>query len=108
MRCEKCSMIPIVHIHTPQEYILCVGSLARMVLAGDAQIVYQNCPLDKLMDKNNQWVKEKFFHQFRCTHCGTIYGMLFNTKTGGQIKINEKVFDPADYPDTLKEDENGK
>ena len=26
-----------------------------------------------------------------------------NTHTGGQIKINDKVFDPADYPDK-KED----
>ena len=33
----------------------------------------------------------------------TIYGMLCNTHTGGQIKINDKVFDPADYPDK-KED----
>ena len=29
--------------------------------------------------------------------------MLCNTHTGGQIKINDKVFDPADYPDK-KED----
>ena len=100
-RCDRCSMIPLVDIHTPQEYILCVGSMARTVLAGDAEIVFQNCPIDQLMSKEEDkiWSREKFFHQFRCTHCGTIYGMLFNTKTGGQIKINQKVFDPDDYPD---------
>ncbi len=102
MRCEQCSMVPVTDIHTPQEYILCVGSMARMVLSGDAEIVYQNCPIDQLMDKDNKWVKEKFFHQFRCTKCGTIYGMLFNTKVGGQIKINDKVFDPSQYPDVEK------
>ena len=35
----------------------------------------------------------------RCAKCGTIYGMLLNTRTGGQIKINDKVFNPDDYPD---------
>ena len=25
--------------------------------------------------------------------------MLLNTRTGGQIKINDKVFNPDDYPD---------
>ena len=74
MRCEQCEKIPLAEIHTPQEYMLCIGSLARMLI-----------------------------HQFRCTKCGTIYGMLCNTHTGGQIKINDKVFDPADYPDK-KED----
>ena len=55
------------------------------------------------MDNDNKWYAEKLFHQFRCTKCGTIYGMLCNTHTGGQIKINDKVFDPADYHDK-KED----
>lgn len=96
--CAVCNKVPLVDIHTPQQYILCVGSLARMALNGDVEIVFQNCPLGDLMDKENNWRKEKFFHQFRCNKCGTIYGMLFNTRAGGQIKINEKVFDPADYP----------
>ncbi len=109
-RCEQCSMIPIVDIHTPQEYILCVGSLARTALDGDVEIVFQNCPIDQLMSKDEDkiWSKEKFFHQFRCTKCGTIYGMLFNTRTGGQIKINDKVFDPNDYPDPPRAEEGGK
>ena len=47
-------MVPVTDIHTPQEYILCVGSMARMVLSGDAEIVYQNCPIDQLMDKDNK------------------------------------------------------
>ena len=69
MRCEQCEKIPLVEIHTPQEYMLCIGSLARMLLAGEVEMTYQTC----------------------------------NTHTGGQIKINDKVFDPADYPDK-KED----
>ena len=92
MRCEQCEKIPLVEIHTPQEYMLCIGSLARMLLAGEVEMTYQTCPLDKIMDNDN-----------KCTKCGTIYGMLCNTHTGGQIKINDKVFDPADYPDK-KED----
>lgn len=103
MRCEQCEKIPLVEIHTPQEYMLCIGSLARMLLAGEVEMTYQTCPLDKIMDNDNKWYAEKLFHQFRCTKCGTIYGMLCNTHTGGQIKINDKVFDHADYPDK-KED----
>ena len=93
MRCEQCEKIPLAEIHTPQEYMLCIGSLARMLLAGEVEMTYQTCPLDKIMDNDNKWYAEKLFHQFRCTKCGT----------GGQIKINDKVFDPADYPDK-KED----
>ncbi len=69
----------------------------------EVEMTYQTCPLDKIMDNDNKWYAEKLFHQFRCTKCGTIYGMLCNTHTGGQIKINDKVFNPADYPDK-KED----
>ena len=98
-RCEQCKNVPIAEIHNPTEYMLCVGSLARMCLAGEAEIVYQTCPLDQIMDSENRWYAEKIFHQFRCPKCGTIYGMLLNTRTGGQIKINDKVFNPDDYPD---------
>ena len=79
MRCEQCEKIPLVEIHTPQEYMLCIGSLARMLLAGEVEMTYQTCPLDKIMDNDNKWYAEKLFHQFRCTKCGTIYGMLCNT-----------------------------
>ena len=98
-RCDQCKNVPLVEIHTPTEYQLCVGSLARMCLAGEAEIVYQTCPLDQIMDKENRWYAPKIFHQFRCTKCGTIYGMLLNTRIGGPINIHDKVFDPADYPD---------
>ena len=52
MRCEQCEKIPLVEIHTPQEYMLCIGSLARMLLAGDVEMTYQTCPLDKIMDND--------------------------------------------------------
>ena len=48
MRCEQCEKIPLVEIHTPQEYMLCIGSLARMLLAGEVEMTYQTCPLDKI------------------------------------------------------------
>ena len=76
MRCEQCEKIPLVEIHTPQEYMLCIGSLARMLLAGEVEMTYQTCPLDKIMDNDNKWYAEKLFHQFRCTKCGTIYGII--------------------------------
>lgn len=103
MRCEQCKNVPLVEIHTPEEYFMCVNSLAAMVRAGMAEIVYQTCPLDRILDDQKRWYSEKIFHQFRCTKCGTIYGMLINTHNGGQIKINEKIFDPSDYP-SKKED----
>lgn len=48
MRCEQCEKIPLAEIHTPQEYMLCIGSLARMLLAGEVEMTYQTCPLDKI------------------------------------------------------------
>ena len=54
MRCEQCEKIPLVEIHTPQEYMLCIGSLARMLLAGEVEMTYQTCPLDKIMDNDNK------------------------------------------------------
>ena len=63
MRCEQCEKIPLVEIHTPQEYMLCIGSLARMLLAGEVEMTYQTCPLDKIMDNDNKWYAEKLFHQ---------------------------------------------
>ena len=54
MRCEQCEKIPLAEIHTPQEYMLCIGSLARMLLAGEVEMTYQTCPLDKIMDNDNK------------------------------------------------------
>lgn len=99
MRCEQCEKIPVCDIRTPEEYMLCVSCLARELLAGNVEMVYQTCPLNKIMDEDNKFYAEKIFHQFRCTKCGTIYGMLINTHKGGQIKINDKIFNPDDYPD---------
>ena len=99
MRCDQCKKIPVCDIRTPEEYMLCVSCLARELLAGNVEMVYQTCPLNKIMDEDNKFYAEKIFHQFRCTKCGTIYGMLINTHKGGQIKINDKIFNPDDYPD---------
>ena len=102
-RCEQCENIMLREIKSPQEYLLCANSLVGILLSGDVELTFSNCPLGKIVDDDMKFTKKKYFHQFRCTKCGTIYGMLFNTETGGEIRINDKVFDPADYPDK-KED----
>ena len=93
-----------MEIKTPQEYLMCVDSLQKMVDAGMAEIVFQTIPLHAVRDEYNVWGAEKMFHQFRCTKCGTIFGMLINVNKGGQLLINEKVFNPDDYP--TKNEEN--
>ena len=60
MRCEQCEKIPLVEIHTPQEYMLCIGSLARMLLAGEVEMTYQTCPLDKIMDTTTSGMPKSF------------------------------------------------
>lgn len=97
-RCEKCEMIPLVEFGSPADYAAALQSFAGMVMGGDMEIVYQSFPIELLL-RPGMVKKTKFFHQFRCKNCGTIYGMFANTRVGGQIKINDKVFDPADYPD---------
>lgn len=99
MRCEQCMKVPVCEIHNPTEYILCVESLKRMLSEGECEMIYETCHLDEIMDSDNKWFDEKMFHQFRCTKCGTIYGMFINVTCGGEIKINEKPFNPEDYPD---------
>ncbi len=91
-------MIPLTDITSPVDYAAALESFAGMVMAGDLKIVYQSFPIELLL-RPAIIKKNKFFHQFRCNNCGTIYGIFMNTRAGGQIKINEKVFDPKDYPD---------
>ena len=98
-RCEQCRNIMVREIRSPQEYLLCCNALLGVLISGDVEMTYESCPLGQVVDEDMKFLKERYFHQFRCTKCGTIYGMLFHTKAGGEIRINEKVFDPADYPD---------
>ena len=34
-RCEQCDMIPLVRIHNPNEYIMCIDSFQRMIDKGE-------------------------------------------------------------------------
>lgn len=102
MRCEKCEMIPLVDFGSPADYMAALQSFHGMVLQGTVEPLYQSMPID-LMLAGGINTADKFFHQFRCKECGTIYGMFVNMKAGGQIKINEKVFDPTEYPDKKEE-----
>jgi len=90
-------MIPIAQIHNPQEYMICIDSFGRMVEKGEMELVYATCPLDTVIDEQGRFYSRKLFHQFRCTSCGTIYGMYVDATQGGEIKINDKIFDPDDY-----------
>lgn len=96
-RCQQCKMIPIVQIHNPAEYVMCMDSFMGMVAKGDMEMVYATCPPDSIIDEQGRFYARKLFHQFRCTGCGTIYGMYVDATQGGEIKINDKVFDPNDY-----------
>ena len=98
MRCDNCNMIPIIEFNSPVDYLAALEAFDKMVKHGTMEIAYQNMPID-IMLAGGINLKEKFFHQFRCPECGTIYGMFVNMRAGGQIKIDERVFDPADYPD---------
>ncbi len=103
MRCGQCEKIAVCEVRTPMEYIHVLECFDKMVKAGELEITFQSCPLDLVLLKNGKFFAEKLFHQFRCTKCGTIYGMFVNTKCGGEIKINDKVFNPDDYADKAEE-----
>ena len=98
MRCEKCERIPLIEIDKPEEYVLCLDTFSSMVELGILEIVYQNYPAAAILTGNTNG-QRKFLHQYRCKNCGTIYGMFVNTNIGGEIKINDRVFNPAEYPD---------
>lgn len=104
MRCEKCSVIPIDDIRSPAEYFEALENFTFMCDSGMLEPVFESVPVSKLLTEGVQTPK-KYFHQFRCRDCGTIYGMFVNTACGGQIKMNEKVFDPAEYPDKPEKEE---
>lgn len=104
MRCEQCEKIPLCEITTPVDYLAAIDCFRRMIEAGELEATYQTCPLDLVILQNGKFFADRLFHQYKCTKCGTVYGMLVNTHLGGEIKINQKAFDPSDYPDTKKED----
>ena len=97
--CKVCAKVHLGPIANPGEYVLCLNSMLKMIKDGDAEMTFQSCPPEKMLTEDSHWTRNKYFHQFRCTHCGKIYGMLYNINTGGIIKLNAKVFDPKDYPD---------
>lgn len=95
-RCVICGQIPLVKIHTPQEYMLCLDSFMRMVNQKNLTIVYQTCPLDEVI-RDGKFYQRKLFHQFKCPACGCIYGMYVDATQGGEIRQNDKVFIPGEY-----------
>ena len=103
MRCLQCENIPLVDIKSPADYIAALEAFSRMENAGFLEKVYENFPIEAIFT-GNIGGKTKFFHQYRCTNCSTVYGMFVNTTIGGQIKINEKIFDPSEYEDKPEKD----
>ena len=96
-RCEQCDMIPLVRIHNPNEYIMCIESFNRMIVKGEMELVYATCPLDQIIDEQGRFYTRKLFHQFRCTNCSAVYGMYVDATQGGEIKLNDKIFVPEEY-----------
>ncbi|MBR1392986.1 MAG: hypothetical protein IJ561_04035 [Ruminococcus sp.] len=101
-RCANCRDIPITEFKSPADYMAALQSFDNMVKAGRLGITYQSMDIPTMLAGGIN-LMPRFFHQFICPDCGAVYGMLCNMKTGGQIKINEKVFDPSEYPDRKEE-----
>lgn len=95
-RCVLCGDIPLVQIHNPKEYMLCLDSFMRMVLSDRVSIVYQTTPLDEVI-VDGKFTRIKNFHQFKCNGCGCYYGMYVDATQGGEIKQNDKMFVPEEY-----------
>ena len=83
MRCLQCENIPLVDIKSPADYIAALEAFSRMENAGFLEKVYENFPIEAIFTGNTGG-KTKFFHQYRCTNCSTVYGMFVNTTIGGQ------------------------
>lgn len=96
-------MIPLVMIHNPAEYAMCIDSFQRMIDKGEMELVYAICPLDMIIDDDGKFYTRKLFHQFRCTSCSTVYGMYVDATQGGEIKINDKIFDPDEYEEKAED-----
>ena len=71
-------MIPLVRIHNPNEYIMCIDSFQRMIDKGEMELVYATCPLDSVIDSEGRFYTRKLFHQFRCTNCSSVYGIRYS------------------------------
>ena len=56
-RCEQCDMIPLVRIHNPSEYILCIDSFQRMIDKGEMELVYKPAAAI-LVDKTQEIMKK--------------------------------------------------
>ena len=107
--CDTCKIIPEAEIPDKANYFIAMKTLTAMVNAGDMELVYASCPLENIFDEKQQFRAQKYFHQLRCKDCGMIFGVFYNTKAGGQIKINSKIFNPDDYAflDKGKEEKEG-
>lgn len=97
-RCVVCGSIPLVKIHTPDEYRMCLESFIRMIMADQVSVVYQTTPLDKVV-VDGKFTRVKNFHQFKCNACGCLYGMYVDATQGGEIKQNIKMFILEEYED---------
>lgn len=97
-RCSQCQIIALTDaIPNPGSYLMMLEAINAMVEAGEVEITYQTCPIPDVL-KDGKFFAPRLFHQFRCTKCGTIYGLLCDTQGGdGQLKINPKVFNPEEY-----------
>lgn len=105
MSCNVCEKIKLKDsFKDVAEYAETVRLLDGMVKNGELEAAFLSCPFDRVFGNPDTgeiaFYSRKMFHQVRCKKCGTIYGLICDTMLGdGQLKINSKVFNPADYPD---------
>lgn len=104
MSCKICEKItPRDSFKDVNEYAEIINLLSEMEKKGEIEPTYMTCPFDRvfgnLEEKVIAFYSRRMFHQVKCTNCGEIYGLICDVELGdGQLKINEKVFNPDDYP----------
>ena len=79
-RCEQCEMIPLVRIHNPNEYIMCIESFNRMIVKGEMELVYATCPLDQIIDEQGRFYT--LTDDFTDGHRYLITELIYDSKTG--------------------------
>ncbi len=103
MSCKICGIIPASdsYFRDVAVYADIARVLDEMVKDGKLETTYMTCPFDRIFsDKNGNiaFYAPKMLHQVRCKECGKIYGLFCDVEVGvGQIKENDKVFNPDDY-----------
>lgn len=110
MSCKQCEKIKLRDsIPDVMEYGDVIRQFKEMTDAGELEVTYQTCPFDWVFGDGSRFFAPRMFHQVRCTSCGTIYGLICDTRIGeAQLKTNPRVFNPNDYEIVKVDDKKDK